>query len=247
MPTAKRFSSTLWITEQFYGYIGEISSSGASIGQFKVPGNNPSPISITVDSSGNLWFSETGNDAQIGELNPTTGQFTMYNLPTGAKTAGITVGPDGNIWFTDQGNKAIGVLNIGGAGGTPTTPSPTPSPTSTGTGSGSSTGGGGGTIVGSGGGVTVVSTTLTPPPSPVPIAVVPENGHGGHKRPIVSPIHNRPHRKPHLGRRPVKATHKHPKVQHLPFHAPTKTLPSSLRHHGLVVIGTFADLARPRG
>ena len=83
-------TKSLWITEQFYGYIGEISSSGASIGQFKVPGNNPSPSSITVDSSGNLWFSETGNDAQIGELNPTTGQFTMYNLPTGAKTAGIT-------------------------------------------------------------------------------------------------------------------------------------------------------------
>src|SRR5262249_8463012 len=51
---------SLWITEDFYGYIGEISTSGSVLKEYKVPGNNPSPSAITVDSSGNIWFSEKG-------------------------------------------------------------------------------------------------------------------------------------------------------------------------------------------
>ena len=123
-------TKSLWITEDFYGYIGEISTSGSVLNEYKVPGNDPSPSGITVNSSGNIWFTEHSlGTNQIGELAPSTGQFTMYDLPAGASTYGITVGPDGNIWFTDQGNKAIGVIDIGGGTGGPTSPSPTPTPT----------------------------------------------------------------------------------------------------------------------
>jgi streptogramin lyase len=124
-------TKSLWITEDFYGYIAQISTSGTVLNEYQVPGNDPSPSAITIDSSGNIWFSEKGlGTNQIGELNPSTGGFTMYNLPSGATIYGITVGPDGNIWFTDDANKAIGVLNIGGAAG-PSSPSPTPTPTPT--------------------------------------------------------------------------------------------------------------------
>ena len=198
-------TNSLWITEDFYGYIGEISTSGSVLKQYKVPGNGPSPSAITVDSSGNIWFSEQGlGNNQIGELDPSTGQFTMYDLPAGATTYGITVGPDGNIWFTDQGNKAIGVINVGGASGptsptptrrrhrspTPTpTPSPTPSPTSTGT----------GVITTIAPGVTMIVTTmnpgsLTPLPAAPPVSVSLAHKPRHPRR----PVHRRSHQAPHL-------------------------------------------------
>ena len=49
-------TKSLWITEDFYGYIGEISTSGAVLNEYKVPAptgsNGASPNSLTVELFG---------------------------------------------------------------------------------------------------------------------------------------------------------------------------------------------------
>jgi virginiamycin B lyase len=104
----KGADGNLWYTNpvDFYqlGRIGRITPSG-TITEFPVPlsptYSATEPWSITNGPDGNLWFTD-GFD-QIGKVT-TSGQFTMFNLPspTGTPTipTGITVGPDGNLWFT---------------------------------------------------------------------------------------------------------------------------------------------------
>lgn len=68
------------------------------------------PIDITTGSDGNLWF--TNFAGYIERLNPTSGKFTRYTVPTpNSEPWGITSGPDGDIWFTEYGAGKIGRFN----------------------------------------------------------------------------------------------------------------------------------------
>ena len=63
---------------------------------------------LVFGPDGNLYFTE-GLRHAIAKLDPATGEFTFYPIPTpGAGPGGITVGPDGALWFTEFGVNRIG-------------------------------------------------------------------------------------------------------------------------------------------
>ena len=79
-----------------------------------------SPLAITTGSDGNLYFTQPGAN-EIGQLNPTTLQFTELVIPTAnSGVTGITAGPDGNVYFTETIANKIGEVVIS----TPTPPTP---------------------------------------------------------------------------------------------------------------------------
>lgn len=85
--------------------------SSKYITEFKIPTHCTQPLGITVDSSGNVWFSEA-NTGNIAKFNPVTKNFTEYpNLlwQKGERSMmwGIDVAPDKNVWFSDSQHNLI--------------------------------------------------------------------------------------------------------------------------------------------
>ncbi len=85
------------------------------IQEFKIPTLCTQPLSITTDSSGNVWFTET-NTGKIAKFDPTTDSFHEYDNPLWQKgeksmTWGIYDAPDGNIWFSDSQHNLIWKFN----------------------------------------------------------------------------------------------------------------------------------------
>ena len=107
----------LFVTEDFYGRIAEISPQGQLLNEYTIPSQNPSPNGITVGPDNNIWFAEqgfVGRVGGIGELDIVTGKVTEFAIPgSNPQAYGITRGPDGQLWFTDRGNTSIGAVNIG--------------------------------------------------------------------------------------------------------------------------------------
>ncbi len=57
------------------------------------------PTIITVDGSGNLWFTEP-EQSRIGRITP-AGQITEFTLPSRVTPSSIVAGSDGRIWFSE--------------------------------------------------------------------------------------------------------------------------------------------------
>jgi virginiamycin B lyase len=111
----------LWFTEPsgFPFGIGKVTTSGV-LSEFGPDPNNCTICSITAGGlasgpDGNLWFTEV-NISQIGRLNPTTGVFSFFPLPTNeaGTPQGITVGPDGALWFAEFHGNKIGRIDTAG-------------------------------------------------------------------------------------------------------------------------------------
>jgi streptogramin lyase len=85
----------------------------SGITEFPVPSTSPATGGIAVGSDGNLWFTETSNNA-IGMINPTTHAVSSFPVPTyesGNNLFGIAAGPDGNLWFCERFANKIGMIN----------------------------------------------------------------------------------------------------------------------------------------
>ena len=69
------------------------------------------PHNITVTPDGLVWFAMYKAN-KIGSLDPQTGQFRVYPVPTkGSVPHGITYAKDGSIWFTEARGSKVGHLN----------------------------------------------------------------------------------------------------------------------------------------
>jgi streptogramin lyase len=80
----------------------EVTSTGA----YQHSGES---FGVTVDPSGNVWFTESGG--AIGEIKTGTTTITEYPIPSsGAEPTGITVDQAGDIWFTERKADKIGEL-----------------------------------------------------------------------------------------------------------------------------------------
>jgi streptogramin lyase len=79
------------------------------------------PWGMEIDSAGNIWFAEPGCDfapacaaatppGQIVKLDPATGAFTYYTLPSipGNQPIFVAFDDSGNLWFTTPNNSMIG-------------------------------------------------------------------------------------------------------------------------------------------
>jgi streptogramin lyase len=88
---------------------------------FPITGGVGEPWGTAVDGSGNIWFAEPGCDfaptcaadappGQIGALNPSSGAFTHYTLPSipGNQPIFLAFDGAGNLWFTTPNNSMIG-------------------------------------------------------------------------------------------------------------------------------------------
>jgi virginiamycin B lyase len=93
----------IWFTEQGSNAIGVMSTSGALLEKFTVPGSNqnPTPLGITEGTDDTMWFTETTAN-QVASITA-GGTITLHPLPTAADgPESIVYGPDGNLWFTED-------------------------------------------------------------------------------------------------------------------------------------------------
>lgn len=99
----------VWFTEFFNNEIGEITTSG-KLTEIPVPLKGYLEISsITVDSSGKVWFTIPGIDF-IGSYYE--GHFQFKNLTGLAELpVGISVDNQGNIWMTEHGPSFLAEFN----------------------------------------------------------------------------------------------------------------------------------------
>jgi len=98
------------------GSIVEYNRQGFSNGSLPVqtfvePANFSSPFFLAFDANWNLWFTEPVTSA-IGELNPNTGQWSQWQVPTaGASPLDLTFDQYGHIWFTELSASQVGVFD----------------------------------------------------------------------------------------------------------------------------------------
>jgi len=94
---------------------GPSARSNTYIKEFVLPSQSAAPVGITVDSSGMVWFAESGT-RKIGRFDPFTEKFTEYALPGSQQQAGpnpiasiwvLKFDKDGNLWFPDVPSNAI--------------------------------------------------------------------------------------------------------------------------------------------
>jgi RHS repeat-associated protein len=95
-----------------YLFSSQLGSEGTGNGQFEQPGG------IAIDSSGNLWVLDTGND-RVEEFNSKgeyQKQFGFKGTGNGQfeKPSGLAIDSHGNIWVADSGNYRVQEFNSKG-------------------------------------------------------------------------------------------------------------------------------------
>jgi streptogramin lyase len=123
----------LWYTSNSYGWIGQITTSGAitqfAAGECGPRGQTPQPGAIAVGPDNNLWFTVTTPCPDMLGRMTTSGSVNLYPIP--APATDVAAGPDGNVWFTTASGVGeinpvtgnVGIFN-GQAPGTSIAPSP---------------------------------------------------------------------------------------------------------------------------
>ncbi len=93
------------------GSIGEFNTSdGSKVRESSSSPNTYVPVFLAVDGSGNIWFTDSTNNA-IGEFVPSGPTWTEFpGLAAGAQPYDLTFDGAGNIWFTERSGK-IGFFN----------------------------------------------------------------------------------------------------------------------------------------
>jgi virginiamycin B lyase len=90
-----------------------VSAQAVQIRYYPVPTPHGAPRAITVDSAGNVWFTEDNLTInKIGVLTPSNGSIREYPIPSPqAEARSITVSPNGTVWFAEHGANKIGALS----------------------------------------------------------------------------------------------------------------------------------------
>jgi virginiamycin B lyase len=96
----------------FPSYIGEYNNSNTLIKDFLEPQGYSSPVFVSVNSKGTVWFTEPKTNA-IGKLIPSaTPSWHQWTVPTpNANPYDLVLDNNGNIWFTEYSGNKIGFLN----------------------------------------------------------------------------------------------------------------------------------------
>jgi virginiamycin B lyase len=94
----------VWFTEPGANRIGRLDPATGTITEYPT---TTSPISITIASDGQVWFTTRFTPQGVGRLDPATGQVTFFPL-TAVGPQEIAASPDGSVWFTQttKGNIA---------------------------------------------------------------------------------------------------------------------------------------------
>ncbi len=102
-------SGDLWLTLSDRGALASISTAGAaSLRPVTGLGTTTATSGIAQDQIGNLWFTETADNA----VSTITSQGTdLHRVPLPRPSSGptaIVAGPDGSMWFTESTGDRIG-------------------------------------------------------------------------------------------------------------------------------------------
>jgi virginiamycin B lyase len=91
---------------------GDVTALNVTIHEWAVPTKGAHPHDPAVGRDGALWFTEQMTN-KIGRLDPATGQFKEYPLPTDKNSGphGLIADKQGNIWFTANFGGYIGKLD----------------------------------------------------------------------------------------------------------------------------------------
>jgi virginiamycin B lyase len=90
------------------------ASSSHYITEIDVPTAQSGPLAVTIDSKGDVWFTES-NASKIAKYNPASNQFEEFQLPYGLGDMwGIIATHDGEIWFTQYGASSASTYATGG-------------------------------------------------------------------------------------------------------------------------------------
>ena len=105
-------SGNIYFTYDAGNKIGKLEPSTNTVTLWSIPTPSSLPKGMTVDSSGNIYFTESATSAnKIGRLVPGTNTFTEWSLPTlGSGTQGIAADSSDNIYFEEGFNAKIGRL-----------------------------------------------------------------------------------------------------------------------------------------
>lgn len=94
----------LWFTDVGANSIWRFSKDNQGFEGYKIPTANSFPLSIIIDNSGKVWFTEAFGK-KIGMLDPSShnapSQVVEFEVPLRPEIlGGITHDNDGNLWFT---------------------------------------------------------------------------------------------------------------------------------------------------
>ncbi len=80
-----------------------------------IPTNDAYPSGITTGPSGDIWFTENGQD-RIGRIRPDlpVDEFIIPADVLHSSPTAITAGPDGNMWFIENGTRKISRITPNG-------------------------------------------------------------------------------------------------------------------------------------
>ena len=88
------------------------NTAHAKTRSFAIPTPTSQPISVTMGSDGNFWFTEQ-NSSRVARITP-LGVITEFVTPTFSFPFDITPGPDGNIWFSEGSTGQIAFITPAG-------------------------------------------------------------------------------------------------------------------------------------
>jgi virginiamycin B lyase len=96
-----------WITDGGANAIVSIEPASGEIVSYPLPADRPNANLNTAafDGDGMLWF--TGQNGIYGQLNPASGEMTVYDAPRGRGPYGITATPDGEIYYASLAGSYI--------------------------------------------------------------------------------------------------------------------------------------------
>src|SRR3989442_15600746 len=78
--------------------------------EWTVPTANGNPLGVFADSSGNVFFAETGGN-KMGRLVPSTNVITEWTVPTASSNLNlVSVDSSGNVFFSEGSGNKVGRL-----------------------------------------------------------------------------------------------------------------------------------------
>ncbi len=108
---------SIWCAAYLDGNLVQFDPKTSTTHTYAVPalvaGSSAAGIyGLAVGTAGDLWFTDIGDNA-IGHLQPATGQFTFYPIPTAnSGPFGLVIDQSRRVWFTEgsAAGNAIGLI-----------------------------------------------------------------------------------------------------------------------------------------
>jgi RHS repeat-associated protein len=105
---------TVWFIDTGDNEIGAFNVATQAVTYYAAPSDATAIDGLTLSSDGTIWFSETTSNGMVGQLNPTNGHITEYQMSVpGDGMAGLAQGPDGNVWLLDNDGATVEQISSG--------------------------------------------------------------------------------------------------------------------------------------